>query len=107
MLNLPPDERRALLTDPAARAELREAVENYNRDPAKGTTVPPPLWTNVYVDRVVLAEHEALQGRSIADIAEEQSKAPADVVLDLAVAEDLATTFRWRTESPEWTAAVS
>jgi N-acyl-D-amino-acid deacylase len=106
MLTLPHDERLALLRDPERRAELRMAVENYNRDPAKGTTVPPPLWTNVYVDRVVLAEHEALQGRSVAEIAEEQSKAPADVVLDVAVAEDLATTFRWRTESPEWTAAV-
>ena len=27
-------------------------------------------------------------------------------MLDLALAEDLATEFRWRTESPEWTAAV-
>jgi N-acyl-D-aspartate/D-glutamate deacylase len=107
MLSLPHQERVALLNDPAARAELREAVENYNRDPAKGTTVPPPLWTNVYVDRVTKPEHEALQGRSIADIAEEQGKAPADVTLDLALAEDLATVFRWRTESPEWTAAVA
>ena len=31
---------------------------------------------------------------------------PADAMLDLALAEDLATRFRWRTESPEWTAAV-
>jgi N-acyl-D-aspartate/D-glutamate deacylase len=27
-------------------------------------------------------------------------------MLDLALDEDLATRFRWRTESPEWTAAV-
>src|SRR5215211_4219094 len=27
-------------------------------------------------------------------------------MLDLALAEDLATRFRWRTESPEWTDAV-
>ncbi|MCW2549249.1 MAG: amidohydrolase [Mycobacterium sp.] len=106
MLKLPHDERLALLRDPVQREELRLAVEQYNRDPAKGTTVPPPLWTNVYVDRVTQAEHEVLQGRSVADIAEEQGKAPADVALDLALSEDLETVFRWRTESPEWTAAV-
>lgn len=106
MLKLPHDERVAALNDPATRDELRTAVENYNRDPALGTTVPPPLWTNVFVDRVTKPEHEHLQSRSIADLAAEQGKAPADVLLDLALAEDLETEFRWRTESPEWTDAV-
>jgi N-acyl-D-amino-acid deacylase len=107
MLKLPHEERVALLRDSRSRDELRHAVENYNRDPAKGTTVPPPLWSNVFVDRVALAEHEKLQSRSIVDIAEEQGVAPADAMLDLALAEDLCTEFRWRTESPEWTDAVA
>jgi N-acyl-D-amino-acid deacylase len=106
MLKLPHDERLALLRDPEARAELRHAVESYNRDPAMGTTNPPPLWTNVYVDRVARPENEKLQSRSIADIAAERGIAPADAMLDLALAEDLATGFRWRTESPEWAEAV-
>jgi N-acyl-D-aspartate/D-glutamate deacylase len=106
MLKLPHDERVALLRDPAARAELREAVEHYNRDASKGTTVPPPLWDAVYVDEVALPEHEHLQSRSIREIADEQGVAPADAMLDLALAEDLATRFRWRTESPEWAVAV-
>ncbi len=46
------------------------------------------------------------RSRSIADIADELGVAPADALLDLALAEDLATRFRWRTESPEWTEAV-
>jgi N-acyl-D-aspartate/D-glutamate deacylase len=106
MLKLPHDERVAHLRDPAARDELRHAVEGYNRDPAQGTTVPPPLWSNVFVDRVVLPEHEKLQSRSIVAIADERGVAPADAMLDLALAEDLRTEFRWRTESPEWTDAV-
>ncbi len=106
MLGLPHAERLTLLGDEAARRELRDAVENYNRDPERGTTVPPPLWRDVYVDRVVLPEHGDLQGRSIEEIAVESGVAPADAMLDLAVAEDLATEFRWRTESPEWTEAV-
>jgi N-acyl-D-amino-acid deacylase len=99
MLQLPHAERVALLRDPAARDELRHAVERYNRDPAKGTTVPPPLWRDVYCDQ--------LGGRSVADLAEEAGVAPADFVLDLALSEDLRTELRWRTESPEWRDAVA
>lgn len=106
MLQLPHAARVALLRDPAARDELRHAVENYNRDPAQGTTTPPPLWDQVSVAHVVRPEHRALVGRTIADLAREQGRAPADVLLDLALAEDLATEFRWSWETPEWTAAV-
>ncbi len=106
MLKLPRDERLRVLADPDERTELRDAVEHYNRDPARGTTVPPPLWDAVFVDRVSLPGHARYQGRSIRDIASERGVAPADAMLDLALAEDLATEFRWRTESPEWTAAV-
>jgi N-acyl-D-amino-acid deacylase len=106
MLKLPHDERVALLRDPAARAEMRDAVEHYNRDPAEGTTVPPPLWNAVFVDEVAKPEHAKYQSRSIREIADELGVAPADALLDLALGEDLATKFRWRTESPEWAAAV-
>lgn len=107
ILQLPHDERVALLLDPAARDELRYAVENYNRDPAKGTTTPPPLWSTVVVDHVVKPEHRPLVGRTIESIAAESGKAPADAMLDLALAENLATEFRWRWETDEWTRAVA
>jgi N-acyl-D-aspartate/D-glutamate deacylase len=106
VLRLPLDERLAALRDPATRDEMRMAVEHYNRDPAKGTTNPPPVWDAVWVDRVVEPEHAHLQSRSIAEIAAEQGRAPADVMLDLALDEDLRTEFRWRTESPDWRDAV-
>jgi N-acyl-D-aspartate/D-glutamate deacylase len=106
MLNLPEAERAALLRDADAREELRFAVENYNRDPAKGTTVPPPIWPTVFVDRVADPKHKNMEGASIQELADAQGKAPADVMLDLALAEDFKTEFRWRTESPEWRDAV-
>jgi N-acyl-D-aspartate/D-glutamate deacylase len=106
MLKLSPEERRRALHDPAERAALRDAVEHYNRDPAQGTTVPPPLWDAVFVDRVFMPENETYQSRSVRDIADERGVAPADALLDLALAEDLRTEFRWRTESREWTDAV-
>jgi N-acyl-D-aspartate/D-glutamate deacylase len=107
MLQLPYAERVALLHDDAGRAELRTAVEHYNRDPAKGTTTPPPMWHTVYVDHVARPEHEGLVGRHIADLAAEQGVAPADALLDLALSEDLETEFRWRWENDEWRSAVA
>ena len=104
MLKLPKEPRLARLRDPEARATLRDAVERYNRDPSKGTTVPPPLWDAVFVDETTRGD---LQGRSIRELADERGVAPADVMLDLALDEDLETRFRWRTESPDWTAAVA
>ncbi|HLG87973.1 MAG TPA: amidohydrolase family protein [Alphaproteobacteria bacterium] len=106
MLHASDEERRAMLRDPKTRDEMRRAVENYNRDPDKGSTLPPPLWPTVFVDKIFDPKHQPLQGRSIQDIADEQGKAPADVMLDLALAEDFKTEFRWRTESPDWRDAV-
>lgn len=107
MLKQPLPERLRTLSDPQQRAELRDAVEHYNRDPAKGTTVPPPLWQYVYVDEVATPAALPYQGSSIQQIAAERQVAPADAMLDLALAEDCRTRFRWRTESPEWSQAVA
>lgn len=107
MLNLPEDERRAALKDPVWRERLRGSVARYNRDPARGTTLPPPGWGAVYVDQAVKRENAWAEGRSIADIAAERGVADEDAILDLALDEDFGTKFRWRTESPEWTEAVS
>lgn len=105
-LQLPDAERRAAIVDPAWRERLRTSVENCNKDPDKGTTLPAPQWADVYVVQVAEARNRALEGRSIAAIAAERGVAPMDALLDLAADEDMRTTFRWRTETPEWAAAV-
>ncbi|ANI79644.1 N-acyl-D-amino-acid deacylase family protein [Sphingobium sp. EP60837] len=106
LLNLPEDERRAALHDTLWRDRVRHAVENCNRDPAKGTTLPAPQWRDVYVVQVAEERNRSVEGKSIAALAEEWRVAPMDAMLDLALDEDLRTSFRWRTESPEWAAAV-
>ena len=106
MLNLPHDERRAALRDPLWRERLRDSVENYNRDPAKGTTLPPPLWSTVHVVQAALGHNKWAEGLTAVQLGEKLGKSPADAVLDLALEEDFATSFRWRTETPEWSAAV-
>ena len=106
MLALPHDDRVAALNNPQRRAVLRDAVENYNRDPALGTTTPPPLWETVFVQHVYDSSNAALQGRSIADIASDTGVAPADAMLDLALSENLRTGFRWNWETDKWAEAV-
>jgi N-acyl-D-aspartate/D-glutamate deacylase len=106
MLQAPIEERRAMLRDPAVRERMRYAVENPNTDPAAGTTVKPPTWDALVVEKVALDRNKPLEGRTIAAIAEEHGKAPGDVVLDLALDEDFASMLRWTTESPAWRTAV-
>ncbi|MBV1689363.1 amidohydrolase family protein [Novosphingobium sp. G106] len=107
MTRLPIDERRALLKNPRAREEMRFAVENQNRDPAKGTTIPAPQWDNVFVDDSPNLPVETHQGRSIAELAVGEGVAPGDHALDLALKDDFATKLRWRMDTSDWSEAVA
>lgn len=99
-------EKLAKLTDPEVREVMRYAVENPNRDPDAGSTLPPPHWDVTFVDEVADPANERFLRRSIAEIADQEGKAPADVMIDLALSEDLATQFRWENKTPEWEASV-
>jgi N-acyl-D-aspartate/D-glutamate deacylase len=105
-MGLPRAEKLARLRDPDARASLRHAVERPNRDPDAGSTLPPPRWEVVFVDEVADARHERYLRRTIAEIAAERGVAPADAMLDLALAEQLATRFRFENKTPAWERAV-
>ncbi|MEX2293276.1 MAG: amidohydrolase family protein [Acidimicrobiales bacterium] len=95
-------ERMALVADPAFRDAARDSVENPNRDPSAGPTLPPPAWTDLQVNKVSKPENEKLIGRSLVDIAAERGVHPTDAFLDIAASEDLTVEFVWRTENPEW-----
>jgi len=106
LMGLSREERSAQLRDPAVRARLRHAVEQPNRDPDVGSTLPPPHWDVTFVDEVSEPRHERFLRRSIAEIAAELGKAPADAMLDLALEADLALKFRWENRTPRWEASV-
>jgi N-acyl-D-aspartate/D-glutamate deacylase len=53
-----------------------------------------------------LPHNEPLIGRSVAALADERGVMPGDLVLDLILEEKFETKLRWRTETPEWSAAV-
>ena len=94
--------RRAMLRDPAYREAIRRAVENPNRDPDAGSTLPPPRFEMLSVHATKRPENQALAGRNLAELARERGLAPMDLLVDLALSEDLATEFLWRTDSEEW-----
>ena len=96
----PLDERMALLTNPAKRAELREAaVQRQRRRP--GVLGRFIKWKSIIVSKAALEKNRALEGRTITDLAEATGKHVADVMLDLAVEEKLETEFLLQSRSAE------
>jgi N-acyl-D-aspartate/D-glutamate deacylase len=87
-LGLSGERLRARLADPAFRAGVRQelaqpsAFRLFNGE-----------WDKVQVVEVAHGEHRELEQRSVHDIARSAGKQPLDAMLDLALAEDLATIF--------------
>lgn len=75
----------AVYQDPIFRAALRA-------DMAKPGLIPWE-WTRIEVGGVDSPALKSLEGRSVADIARERGADPVDVFLDIAVADQLETTF--------------
>jgi N-acyl-D-aspartate/D-glutamate deacylase len=87
ILQMPLEERVQALRDPALRRELAQA-----------TTDGAPIefsrhWDMIGVKQVARDEHRNFEGKSIAALAAAQHKTPIDAFLDLALSENLETTF--------------
>src|SRR2546430_12584861 len=93
-------ERLAALADPERRARMREqALKPQRRRPGvPGRLVP---WRSIFVRKVSLARNQALVDRNLMELAEQQGKHVADVMLDLALEEGLDTEFQLMTRSAE------
>jgi N-acyl-D-amino-acid deacylase len=94
--------RIAMLRDPDYRDSIRDAVEHPNRDARLGSTLPPPHFDALEVHRASTPENQKLIGRTLVEIAAERAVAPMDAMVEIALAEDLAVEFIWKTESEEW-----
>ncbi|HJQ84034.1 MAG TPA: amidohydrolase family protein, partial [Candidatus Binatia bacterium] len=97
---LPVAERVARMCDAGFREKLRAGLDNPNTDSKQGSTLPPPAMARVFVDRC--KGDPGAVGKSIAQIAEERRVHPADVMCELAAADQLETQFLWNSESPQW-----
>lgn len=87
-LGLQGDALKAVLSDKAFRQSVRDEI-------AAPTTFRlfNGEWDKVHVVECALPNNAALEQRTVADIANAQSHDPLDVMLDLALAEDLQTVF--------------
>ena len=93
-------ERLVALADPERRARMREqALKPQRRRPGVAGRLVP--WHSIFVRKVSLARNQALVDRNLMDLAEQQGKHVADVMLDLALEEGLDTEFQLMTRSAE------
>jgi len=83
------DERIALLKDPAKRAEMAAHAASEESGIFRALAV----WENMTVDQTFTDATEKYRGRNIGEIAQEEGKAPFDVVCDIAIADGLHTYF--------------
>lgn len=108
VIALPLEERKKAFADPAVRAKLDAGA---NSDEA-GIFRFFGWWGNYNVDETFKPENSRYRGRNIGEIAAELGKSPFDTMLDLALSEDLKTSFMpsipgtddetWRLRAEVW-----
>ncbi len=108
VIALPLEEKMKVLADPAKRAELDARA---NSDEA-GVMRALAVWENATVTETFTEANAKHQGRKIGEIAEELGKTPFDTLVDIALSEDLRTTFSpfipgdddasWKMRSEAW-----
>jgi N-acyl-D-aspartate/D-glutamate deacylase len=87
VMTLPLDPRKAKLRDPQTRIELAHAM-------AESRPISfSRRWDLIAIKKAARPEHRALEGKNIDELSRLQRKPPIDAFLDLALAEDLETTF--------------
>lgn len=92
-------ERKAKLADPARRPALRQDMGRARltgrREDNDGEAGQISMfrWDETFIDKVCLEKNKPLQGKTVAELAQEQGKHPVDAMLDLATEEDLKTEF--------------
>lgn len=84
---LPLEDKRAVFADPEQRARLGELA--LARHPVRRFT----HWAKMVIFYTVAPENQGYLGRTIGDIAAELGRSPWDTICDIALADDLQTSF--------------
>ena len=90
-----PAERAEKMADPTRRQAIKEEFDSGSAS-GGASTIPSLLVTEVANE-----ELKHLEGMSVGEIAESESKHPIDAMLDVALADELKATFASRPQSPE------
>jgi N-acyl-D-aspartate/D-glutamate deacylase len=88
LFQLPIPERMAKLRDREYRASLKRQAEEKG-----GRVIRTLRWDSLQVAEVFSAENARYEGRVIGEIAAEEGKDPFDVMIDVALADELKTSF--------------
>jgi N-acyl-D-aspartate/D-glutamate deacylase len=83
------EDRMAFLRDPKNREELKTNAQDERSGVLRGLAI----WENLTLDQVHCEENQQYLGRAIGEIAEQLGKTPFDTMLDIALADDLRTSF--------------
>ncbi len=87
LMTLPLDLRKEKLRDPLTRIELDKAI-------AESKPISFSCrWDLISIKRATRLENKKHEGKNVDELARSQAKPPIDAFLDLALAEDLGTTF--------------
>ena len=87
VMSLPLDQRKQRLSNPGTRTELAGAM-------AESKPIGfSRRWDLITIKKAARSENKIFAGKSIDDLARTQVKPPIDAFLDLALAENLETTF--------------
>ena len=108
VIGKPLPERMAALADPA----VREALEAGSKSAAAGVFAQMTYWHTWTIDEVFTEANRAWQGRTVGELADATGKTPIDAMIDLALSEELRTSFTppvmgtdeesWRMRGETW-----
>jgi len=85
---LPRDKKIELLSSATARRELQEMTQRPDNNMRMVSD-----WSTKIIFDVVAPENEQYRGRLVGDIAREEGREPFDVLVDIALADELRTSF--------------
>ena len=91
-----PEERRARFADASIRQRLRDEIDAEPTMDARHMRRPRIVWEYFTVHKAATESNRGLNGKTIPQLAAETGKHKADVLLDLALAEDGETMFEMR-----------
>ena len=98
---MPIDERLATLADPGQARRAARGGHAAPASPARACRAGFIQWGAIIVSKVALDKNRALRAGRSTQLAEKQGKHVADVMLDLAVEEELDTEFQLQSRPPE------
>tara|TARA_Y100001936_G_scaffold253711_1_gene320303 strand:+ start:3501 stop:5213 length:1713 start_codon:yes stop_codon:yes gene_type:complete len=90
IMNSKDDEKISSFSNPSVRSQLAKEIQENNNKTALGFS---GRWDHVVIVKPALDSNASLTGKTILEIAQEQSKEPLDAFLDLSIQEELRTWF--------------